>query len=136
VTDLQPYPDIEEAVRALLLRDLDDVLSTPEHVGVDFPRTNEPMPFVRVEKIPLGRRTRLNDHPVVEVEVLASSRAGAKSLIERIDAYLLGYPHSVTISSGVVVLDAVTVPVAPASRPWDDTTVRRFAGTYQFSVRR
>ena len=70
------------------------------------------------------------------LEVLAGSRAAAKSLIESIDAHLLDYPHSVVISSGPAILDTVTVPVAPASRPWDSPSVRRFAGTYQFSVRR
>jgi hypothetical protein len=136
MTDLQPYPDIEEAVRALLLRDFATDLPTGPHVGVEWPADNEPLPFVRVEKTSLGRRLRLNDYPVVDIEVLAVGRGAAKSLIERIDAHLLGYPHSVVITSGLVVLDTVTVPVVPAARPWDSPNVRRYAGTYQFSIRR
>jgi hypothetical protein len=136
MTDLQPFPDAEEAVRAILLRDLADVLTSPEQVGVDWPADNAPLPFVRVEKTSLGSRLRLNDYPVLDIEVLDVGRAAAKSLIERIDTLLLDYPHSVVISSGLAVLDTVTVPVAPASRPWDSPNVRRFAGTYQLSVRR
>ena len=136
MTDLQPFIDIEEAVRALLLRELDDVLLTGAHVGVDWPANNSPLPFVRVEKAPLGRRERLNDFPVVDIEVLANKRSTAKALIERIDTLLLDYPHSVVITSGTAVLDLVTVPVAPTSRSWDNPDIRRFAGTYQISVRR
>jgi hypothetical protein len=136
VTDLQPYPDIEEAIRAILLRDFSADFSTPASVGVDFPDTNLPLPFCRVQELSLGRRTKLQYNPVVELEVLAAGRSVAKSLIGRIDAHLLDYPHSVVISSGLVVLDMVTVPVVPAQRPWDSPNVRRYAGTYQFSVRR
>jgi hypothetical protein len=136
MTEFEPYPDIEEAVRTLLLRDFSTDLTSAAHVGTEWPADNAPLPFVRIEKAPLGRRERLNDYPVVDIEVLASTRGGAKSLIERIDAHLLDYPHSVVISSGLAVLDTVTVPVPPSSRAWDSPSVRRFAGTYQFSVRR
>lgn len=133
--NLQPYPDIEEAVRAILLRDFEDI-TEPTQVGVDFPPTNEPLPFVRVQELSLGIRTKLTYKPVVEIEVLATGRNVAKSLIGEIDARMLDYPLSVVISSGLVVLDMVTVPVVPAQRPWDSPNVRRYAGTYQFSVRR
>lgn len=134
--NLQPYPDIEKAVRAILLDKFSDVLTNPKQVAVDFPPDNSPLPFVRVEELSLGIRTKLTYMPVVEIEVLATGRDAAKSLIGRIDAHLLDYPHSVVISSGLVVLDMVTVPVVPAQRPWDSPNVRRYAGTYQFSVRR
>jgi hypothetical protein len=133
--NLQPYPDIEAAVRAILLRDFEEI-TAEQQVGVDFPDTNEPLPFVRVEELSLGTRTKLTYKPVVEIEVLAVGRNTAKSLIGKIDARMLDYPLSVVISSGLVVLDMVTVPVVPAQRPWDSPNVRRYAGTYQFSVRR
>jgi hypothetical protein len=133
--NLQPYPDIEAAVRAILLRDFDEI-TAEQQVGVDFPETNEPLPFVRVEELSLGTRTKLTYKPVVEIEVLAVGRNTAKTLIGKIDARMLDYPLSVVISSGLVVLDMVTVPVVPAQRPWDSPNVRRYAGTYQFSVRR
>jgi hypothetical protein len=136
VTEFEPFPDIEDALRTLLLRDLSDVLTSGSQVGTDFPPDNTPLPFVRVEKTGLGSRTPLADRPVVDIEVLATGRNTAKSLIERIDTLLLSYPHSVVISSGLAVLDMVTVPVVPSPRPWDSPSVRRFAGTYQFSVRR
>jgi hypothetical protein len=136
VTDnLQPYPDIEKAIRAILLRDFDE-FTDEKQVAVDFPATNEPLPFARVEELSLGTRTKLTYKPIVEVEVLAAGRDAAKTLIGKIDAHFLDYPHSVVISSGLVVLDMVTVPVVPAQRPWDSPNVRRYAGTYQFSVRR
>lgn len=136
MTDLKPYPDIEKALRAILLRDLSDVLTDPKQVAVDFPAGDDILPFVRIEKTQMSRRLRLTDHPVVDIEVLSGTRDGAKSLIERIDAHLLDYPHSVVISSGLAILDMVTVPRSPASQPWDSPNVRRFAGTYEFSVRR
>ena len=132
---MAPFIDIEEAVRALLLRDFAADLPTGKYVGVDWP--DEPtMPYVRVEKISPGRRERLNDYPAVDIEVLAGTRAEAKALIERIDAHLLDYPHSVAITSGQAILDLVTVPIPPAARDWASPNVRRFAGTYTFSVRR
>jgi hypothetical protein len=137
VTDVLPdYPDIEDAIRALLLRDLDDVLINETQVAVDFPADNDPLPFVRVEELSLGTRTKLTYQPVVEIEVLDVGRNAAKRLIGRIDTLLLSYPLSVVISSGLVVLDMVTVPVVPAQRPWDSPNVRRYAGTYRFTVRR
>lgn len=134
--NLKPYPDIEKAVRAILLRDFATDLPGEQNVATDFPATNEPLPFVRIEELSLGERTKLTYKPVVEIEVLATGRDTAKSLIGRIDARMLDYPLSVVISSGLVVLDMVTVPVVPAQRPWDSPQVRRYAGTYKFSVRR
>lgn len=133
--NLKPYPDIEKAIRAILMRDIEG-LTQDAQVATDFPSTNDPLPFVRIEELALGTRTKLTYHPVVEVEVLASGRDAAKTLIGKIDTLFLDYPHSVVISSGLVVLDSVTVPVVPAQRPWDSPNVRRYAGTYQFSVRR
>jgi len=135
VTDLQDYPDIEDVIRTILLRDI-PALTSETQVGVDFPADNSPLPFVRVQELSLGRRTKLTYNPVVEIEVLAVGRNTAKSLIGEIDTLMLSYPLSVVISSRHVVLDSVTVPVVPAQRPWDSPNVRRYAGTYQFSVRR
>ena len=136
MTDLTPYPDIEEALVKLLLRDFASDLPLPKHVGVDWPGVPV-YPFVRVQKVPPSQRARLNDSPVVDIEVLAPTRAAAKGLIERIDAHLLDYPHSVVLASGRNVrLDRVTVPIAPTAQPWESPDARRFAGTYQFSVRR
>lgn len=134
--NLEPYPDIEEALRAILLRDFPEDFTTPKSIATDFPPDNSPMPFCRIEELSLGIRTKLTYKPVVELEVLAPGRAAAKSLIGRIDARMLDYPLSVVISSRLIVLDMVTVAVVPAQRPWDSPNVRRFAGTYTFSVRR
>jgi hypothetical protein len=137
VTDnLEPYPDIEKVIRTLLLRDFPTDFPTEKSIATDFPSDNTPSKFCRVEELSLGTRTKLVYRPVVEVEVLAVGRDAAKSLIGKIDAHFLDYPHSVVISSGLVVLDMVTVPVVPAQRPWDSPNVRRYAGTYQFSIRR
>lgn len=136
MTDLLPYPDIEEALVKILLRDFPTDLPAPKHVGVDWPGVPV-YPFVRVQKAAPSQRARLNDSPVVDIEVLAPTRAAAKGLIERIDAHLLDYPHSVVLASGRLArLDSVTVPIAPTAQPWESPDARRFAGTYQFSVRR
>jgi hypothetical protein len=133
MTDLTPYADIEDVLRRLLQERFSDI---PEaNFGTDFP-TDDRVPFVRVAKTPMSRRQRLNDYPVLDIEVLESTRAKAKDLIESIDTYLLGYPHSVVIGSRRVRLDMVTVPRSPAEQPWESPGVRRFAGSYQFSVRR
>jgi hypothetical protein len=135
MTDLSPFPDIELAIRTLLLRDFATDFPTGAHVGVDWP-DDDVLPFCRVEKVAPSRRERLTDYPSVDIEILAASRAAAKDLIERIDTHLVGYTRSVVIPSGLVVLDSVTVPISPTAREWDSPNVRRFAGTYQFSVRR
>lgn len=136
MTDLKPFPDIELVLRELFLRDFADVLTDPKQVGVDFPTNDDILPFVRIEKTPMSRRLKMNDHPVVDIEVLHRTRGQAKSLIEEIDTHMLDYPHSVVISSGLAVLDMVTVPRSPSAQTWDSPNVRRFAGTYEFSVRR
>lgn len=134
--DFQPFPSIEEVVRELLLRELDDAFTDGTQIGVEYPADlASRLPYAAIERIG-GPRTRLNDYPLLDVEVFASSRTQAESLSERIDALLLGYPHSVMVGTRHVAIDSVTPLTTPRRIPWDDANVRRFGATYQFSVRR
>jgi cephalosporin hydroxylase len=51
-------------------------------------------------------------------------------------AYLVGYLRSVKVGERLVVLDEVVETRPPVELPWDDSPIRRFAATYQISVRR
>jgi len=136
--DLPAFPDIEEVLRnALLTRfgggdeppgsHIDNVVgSLPGDIGGET--------IVYVERIG-GTRTRLNDYPMVDVEVFAPSRGLAKDVIESIDAFLLGYPHAVDVGVDRVIIDFVLNTRTPVRLFWDDSN-SRFGATYSMSVRR
>lgn len=132
MTELQPFPSIVSALRTLLL-DRFDALTDVRQTWP--PDAEERVPLVRVEKIG-GSRTQLNDYPLVDLELLATTKAEAESLAEDVDAFLLGYPLSVLVDGRTVVLDRVSVPRVPAGLPWEDAGASRYAATYSFSVRR
>ena len=84
-----------------------------------------------------GSRTRLEDHPAIEVQVFAADYDTAADLAERIDTGLMGYPLRVESSGRSVVLDSVNVISPPVEVPWDtEGTIRRFQATYSLSIRR
>lgn len=111
------------------------------YVGREYPDPLESV-FFRPRRWPTGGRTKLNDYPMVDIEVLAKTYDEAEALIESIDSDLLGYPLRITVPtdvtpSGVVVIDHVEQTRAPI--PIDffgDDSIWRFAATYQFSLRR
>lgn len=135
--DLKPFPDIEAVLRAALLERFGTAV-TPEDQRIADVVTRLPGVvedgLVYVERIG-GTRGRLNDWPTVDIEVFAPTRAKAKWLIESIDAFLLGYPHSVKVGTETVILDLVYPTRTPVGLPWDDS-VTRFGATYSLSVRR
>lgn len=111
------------------------------HVGRDYP---DPLAgyFFRPRRWSTGGRTKTNDYPVVDIEVLHGTYEGAEALIESIDSDLLGYPLRIATPtsvtpSGVVVIDHVEQTRAPIEIEYfGDSSVWRFGATYQFSLRR
>lgn len=105
-------------------------------VGREYPDEFDGL-FFRPRRWPTGGRTKLNDYPVVDIEVLGSSYTQVEALIESMDTALLGYPLSIATPTGVVVLDYVEQNRAPVEIPFfGDTSVVRFQATYQLSLRR
>lgn len=132
------FPNIEHALYRTFERDMPDIFEVDDpRMGSEFPDevTDDLLPFVRVERIG-GPRTRLNDHPLVDIDVLARTRDDARSLAERISTLLFSYPGMVVVGSRGVKFDSVDNPRTPARVPFDDDTVRRYGATYQISVRR
>lgn len=106
------------------------------HVGLDFP---DPVVdyFFKPWRWPTGGRTKLNDYPVVDIEVLGHDYDGTEALIESIDTELLKYPVRIATPTGVVVLDHVGQTRAPTRIEYfGDSSVVRFGATYQLSLRR
>lgn len=135
MSDLKPFPDVEVAVMDILERDFEFDLG-PGDVGGVTPfdlgrRLAGGRNFVRVAMV-TGRDDRLTAFSVVDVDVFASTRDGARDLAERIRAHLLGYPLTV----GTVTLDRVVTETAPIQAPWEDENVRRRLATYRISTRR
>lgn len=130
MTELKPFADIELAIMALLDRDVPEIASKS---GTSWPSPFT-YPCVRVERLP-GRRTRLNDYPWVDIEVLDEGAKG-KLVLEAIDTALASYPGGVAVGTGFVKLELVDVPTPPRRLPWSDDRVRRYAATYQLRARR
>lgn len=124
------FKNIEDALRLFFI---DKLTLTPEQIGSVFPE-QEDAAFVRIEKID-GIRTRLNDYPVVWIDVIAPTYGQAESLSESISMLLLGYPHSIATPSGVAVLDSVDETSSFAEYPYPDSSYRRLSATYEFSLR-
>jgi hypothetical protein len=125
--ELEPFPKITLVLKTWLETRFPDLAG---RVGLEWPG-EDVMPFARLEKIG-GTRTKMEDYPVVDIELLLPALAGGDSLVEALDAALLSYPMKV----GSVVLDSVVVNRSMTELPWDNGAARRFAGTYSFTVRR
>lgn len=134
MTALTVFPDVE----VVLMDGLEAgfVALEPGDVGTVTPsnlhtRMAQGRYFVRVGRV-AGRDDRISDYAVIDVDVFAPTRDGARSLAESIRAWLLGYPVSV----GAVTLDRVSTETAPFRAPWEDEAVWRFLATYQITTRR
>lgn len=127
------FKNIEDVLSILLRREFPTELPTEDRVGSNFPENDGGL-FVRVERVG-GPRTRLNDYPAVVIDVVAPTYDQAEALSESISMLLLGYPHSIATPTGVAVLDKVEGP-GFTEVPYPDSSYRRLAATYQFSLRR
>lgn len=136
MSDVMPRYKNISTVLSILLRDkFPTELPTSKHVGLNFPDEGFGH-FVRLERLPAPGRTKLNDYPLVDVDVIAPTYAQAEALSESISMLFLGYPHSIATPSGVAVLDSVVETRSFSEVPYPDSSYRRLAATYQFSLRR
>lgn len=94
------------------------------------------MPFVRINHFG-GDDERLNLRPTFDLEVFATTYAKASQIARTIETRLVGYPFRVSSGGRSVLVDRVEVLTPASEVEWQqDSTIRRFQGTYQFSIRR
>ena len=129
---LRPYDDLTDVLFALAARDFQDVYGG---FGTEMNDVETNLMYFRAEIIG-GSGGRLNRTSLVDIEHFADRYSTAKMQAEAFSAYLLGYPRSVKVGERLVVLDEVVETRPPVELPWDDSPIRRFAATYQISVRR
>lgn len=113
-----------------------EVLDT--NVGTQLPAAglSGRLPFVRINHFG-GDDERLNLRPTFDLEVFASTYAKASLLARTIETRLVGYPFRVSSGGRSVLVDRVEVLSPTVEVEWQqDSTIRRFQGTYQFSIRR
>lgn len=109
-----------------------------KNVGTSLPAAGLTgrLPFVRINHFG-GDDERLNLRPTFDLEVFASTYAKASELARTIEARLIGYPFRVSSGGRSVLVDRVEVLTPTVEVEWQqDSTIRRFQGTYQFSIRR
>ena len=129
---LRPYDDLTDILFALADRDFE---GTYGGHGTSLNDVEDNLMYLRAEIIG-GSGGRLNRYTLMDVEHFADRYSTAKMQAEALSAYLLGYPRSVKVGERLVVLDEVVETRPPVELPWDDSPIRRFAATYQISVRR
>jgi hypothetical protein len=120
------FPDVAR----VLVDDL-ELLAGAGHTGGQTPADLVGMlPFIRVLRVG-GGSDRLNDFPVVDVDVFAATYVAAQLLAEQVRARLVGPPPASP------VLDSAVCQTGPHELPWGDgSTVRRFGATYIITARR
>lgn len=138
MSDLTPFAPIEDVLRALLRRDIPALNGdTPNRVGSAVPSNlKDVLPFVRLGRVG-GPQTKLEDRPVVDVEVFAGTLGAARNLDAGITTYLHSGRRQADLGSNVlVVIDAVRTETTGQEIPWDDPEIRRVASTHTLTVRR
>lgn len=100
---------------------------TETKAGKEFERS---LPFVRVGRTG-GAPRRGEEHtdaPVVDIDVLATTRAEAKDIAATIQQLLLSRPHPI---------DTCNVLMAPQKVEWQEgSPIRRFYASYHLALRR
>lgn len=119
------FPDVQR-VLVEALATFPSVTATGVETPADW---NGQLPFVRVLRVG-GQSGRLNDSPVVDVDVFAETYTAAEDLAEGLRQYLVGPPPP------IVLFDRTDCEVGPREIPWGDGTVRRFNATYRITSRR
>jgi GrpB-like predicted nucleotidyltransferase (UPF0157 family) len=106
-------------------------------VDIEHPREMEKMLreswpfFVRVSRVGGASPDGVTDRPVIDIDVLSTSRNTARNVAVRIEQFFLTRPHPI---------DRCNILMAPQMVPWvsrdAETTVRRFYASYHLSMRR
>jgi hypothetical protein len=94
---------------------------------------NEVLPYIQVARIGGRERDYVLDTASVAFDVFASTRPAARALAVALrNAVLLELAGSVT--GGAFITKTRTLS-APAWRPWNNTTVRRFGAVYDITLK-
>lgn len=126
-------PDYIEAMALMLEADIAELDPTSSrHVGTDL--KSDVLPWVMLDDLG-GPEDVFGGTKAIDLDVLASTYAEAKSLSSRLVAYFLGYPRTVEVDGRRVTLDRVEAQ-GPREVPWDESNVRRFVSTLTISFRR
>lgn len=143
MSGLKPFPD-----STLLALDLVDLLLGDEDAlpgaESDLPTADELVdpadgrPKTYAQAFAWGGdQERLNNYPTIDVSFFAHSYVEASRLATKFETALMEYPHRVESSGRTVVVDSVEVVTPTVEVPWlEESTTRRFQGTYTLSVRR
>lgn len=117
-------------VQKLLVLLLEEMAGGADRTGTETPDDlQDHLPFVRVRRI-TGDSTWLNDHPVVEVDVFATTQEAAWRLAEDIRDFIVGPPPPHPL------FDRIDCEQGPRELPWADPRVRRWGADYRVTSRR
>lgn len=102
------------------------------YTGIETPdeALEASLPFIRVGRVggATARGAEHTDRPVVDVDVMASTRADAKRISLEVQALLLSRPHPI---------DKCTVLIGPQKVPWvEGIPIRRMFASYHLDLRR
>lgn len=136
---LPDMPDPNGLVIDLILGlELHASLNSDARVSTDLPDTGlvGSLPFALVNHWG-GDIDRFGGQFDVDVSFFAATYALARDLARTFESRALGYPFRVSTGGRSVLVDKVVVPSPTVQVPWaEDSPIRRFQGTYQFSIRR
>jgi hypothetical protein len=116
----------------------------PAYLGIEVARVDVEHPpelenrlradwpyFVRVSRVGGASPDNVTDRPVVDIDVMSTSRKTARDTAALIEQFLLSCPHPI---------DRCNTLMAPQMVPWisrdAETIVRRFYASYHLSMRR
>ncbi len=129
---LPPFRDEEAEVLTIIetyFAGLQRTVYTGDQTPEDTP-LDEVLPFIRVGRVggaPI-RGSEHTDRPVIDIDVLASTRREAKEIGKLIEQLLLSAPHPI---------DDCNVLMSSQRVPWvEGSPVRRMYASYQLSFRR
>lgn len=134
--DLTSFPDVEIALRVVLMDLVGDETHHEEHIGVELPAdtggTLTWLPFLRVTCFG-GGDDFFTDLSRVDVDAFDVTRAAARALAEAARQRLLGKPH---VGDGWV-LDRVRTDTKPHFVPYvDNPPPFRYTAAYSVTARR
>lgn len=125
MADLAPFPDVEDL--------LADALAGFGQAGSEYPADlEEKLPFVRSRRNG-GDDDRRTDHPLVDVETAAGTRAQAWETARLVQQRLISGPLHVP---GVGIIDRAQTVIGLRPVLHDNPAVRCVLGTYRLSLRR
>lgn len=121
------FADVEKLLVGWLKTQL-----TPVRVVTETPANLQAvLPVIQVGRVGGADRDVVIDNALVTVDCFGASREAAKTLAEQVRTALrFQLPGHAT--TDCVVTKTTTVS-APAWRPWDDTSLRRFGASYQIT---